>query len=218
MDRTGDEVYQLRFRDLDSGVDLADEVPQASFGGAWSAASDIFFYTVKDEAHRPSQVWRHMLGTAFEEDVLVLEDPDEQFEVNVRASRSGGLVVLWSRSRDTNEVWVVDARRPSDPPRSVGGRRNGVEYHAEHAVLPDGTDTLLVVTNDEAEEFRLVRCPVPREADQDAGSWEAVRSEDPAERLERVDAFATHAVLWFRSDGRRRLRVLPMAALDSRGF
>ena len=218
VDWTGDEVYRLQFRDLDSGVDLADEVPQTSFGGAWSAASDVFFYTVKDEAHRPFQVWRHTLGTALEEDVLVLEDPDEQFEVNVRATRSGGLVVLWSESIDTNEVWVVDAHHPTSQPRSVGGRRKGVEYHAEHALLPDGADTLLVVTNDDAQEFRLVRCPVPRDADHDHRSWETVRPEDPSARLERVDAFATHAVMTFRSDGRRRLRVLPMDALDSRGF
>ena len=93
------------------------------------------------------------------DDVLVLSEPDERFELNVRASRSGGLVVIWSASRDTTEVWVVDAHDPRAAPRSVGGRRVGVEYHAEHAVLPDGTEVLLLVTNDEAQEFRLARCP-----------------------------------------------------------
>ncbi len=133
-------------------------------------------------------------------------------------TRSGGLVVLWSEGRDTTEVWVVDTHRPLDPPRSVGGRRAGVEYDAEHAVLPDGSDCLLLVTNDGAEEFRLARCPVPRDADQDHTAWEPVRPEDPAERLYRVDAFATHVVLGFRSEVRHRLRVLPVDALDSAGF
>ena len=59
VDRTGDEVYRLRFRDLESGDDLADEVPRTYYGGAWSADSDLFFYTVHDEAYRPFQVWRH---------------------------------------------------------------------------------------------------------------------------------------------------------------
>ena len=99
--------------------------------------------------------------------MLVLEEPDERFELNVRATRSGALVVIWAASRDTREVWVVDAASPTSTPRSVGGRRPGMEYHAEHVVLPDGTDTLLLVTNDDATEFRLARCPVPREADQD---------------------------------------------------
>jgi oligopeptidase B len=218
VDRAGDEVYRLRFRDLDTGKDLVDEIPRSYYGGAWSADSAHFFYTLHDEAYRPSQVWRHALGTSCDEDVQVLAEPDQRFELCLRATRSGELVVIWSESRDTSEVWVVDARHPTGPVRSVGGRRQGVEYHAEHAVLADGTDLLLVVTNDEAEEFRLVSCPVPRDADQDHGAWQPVRPEDPAERLQRVDAFAGHAVLGFRSGGRRRLRVLPLDGLDSAGL
>ncbi len=217
VDQTGDEVYRLRFRDLDTGKDLPDEVPRSYYGGAWSADSGTFFYTVHDQAYRPFQVWRHALGSSYDEDVLVLEEPDERFELNVRATRSGGLVVLWSEDRDTSEVWVLDASQPTVPPRSVGGRRPGVEYHAEHAVLPDGSDTLLLVTNDEAEEFRLASCPVPREADQDPAAWRPVRPEDPTERLESVEAFASHVVLCFRSGGTQRLRLLPITALEAPG-
>ena len=67
----------------------------------------------------------------------------------------------------------------------------------------------MLVTNDDAVEFRLVRAPVPRTADQDHTSWVEVRAEDPAERLERVDAFADHLVLSLRSGGEHRLRVVP---------
>ncbi|MET0998783.1 MAG: prolyl oligopeptidase family serine peptidase [Marmoricola sp.] len=218
VDRTGDEVYELRFRDLESGEDLEDVVPRSYYGGAWSAASDHFFYTVHDDSYRPFQVWRHAIGTSYDGDVLVLDEPDERFELSVRSTRSGGLVVIWSESRDTREVWVLDAHQPLQPARSVGGRRPGVEYHAEHAILPDGEETLLVVTNDDAVEFRLARCPVPREADQDHTSWEPLRPEVPAERVYRVDAFATHVVIGFRSEGIHRLRVVPLGALDSPGF
>ena len=218
VDRTGDEVYELRFRDLESGDDLPDAVPRSYYGGAWSAASDHFFYTLHDDSYRPFQVWRHAIGSAYDKDVLVLEEPDERFELNLRATRSGGLVVIWSESRDTSEVWVLDARRPLEPARSVGGRRAGVEYHAEHAILPDGNETLLLVTNDGAAEFALARCPVPRDADQDHASWEPLRPEVPSERVYRVDAFATHVVLGFRSEGVHRLRVIPLEALDSPGF
>jgi oligopeptidase B len=218
VDRTGDEVYELRFRDLGTGEDLPHVVPRSYYTGAWSADSAYFFYTVHDDAYRPFQVWRHHIGMPYDDDVLVLDEPDERFELEVRGTRSGGLVVLWAQSRDTREVWVVDAHHPTSSPRSVGGRRPGIEYHAEHAVLPDGGDTLLLVTNDDAQEFRLVRCPVPRAADQDHTVWEPVRAEEPTERLERVDAFASHVVLSFRSEVRHRLRVLPLDALGGSGF
>ncbi len=218
VDRTGDEVYELCFRDLERDEELEDRVPRSYYGGAWSADSATFFYTVHDEAYRPHQVWRHVLGTPRGDDVLVLEEPDERFELGLRGTRSGGLIVIWAESRDTGEVWVVDARRPDSPPRSVGGRRPGVEYHAEHAVLGDGSDVLLVVTNDGAPEFRLACCEVPRVTDQDHHAWRAVRQEEPTERLERVDAFATHAVLGFRSAGRHRLRVVPLDDLAGAGL
>ena len=218
VDFDGDEVYELRFRDLASGRDLADVVPRTAPGGAWSADSSYFFYLVHDELWRQHQVWRHRVGTPATEDELVLEEPDGQFELEVVATRSGDLVVIWSENRDTSEVWVLDAREPEGPAYSVGGRRRGVEYHAEHVRHADGSDELLLVTNDDAPEFRLARCPVPRSGDQDSSSWSAVRLEDPAERLERADAYAGHVVLTSRVGGRNQLRILPLDDLNGEGI
>lgn len=209
VDTTGDEVYRLRFRDLGTGEDLPDEVPRCYYGGAWSADSGEFFYTVHDDAYRPHQVWRHRLGSDVADDVLVLSEPDEAFELHLRASRSGELVVILSESRTTSETWVVETSDPAGAPRSVGGRRPGVVYRAEHVRGPGGGH-LLLVTDDGAEEFRLVRAPVPATAaGQDHTSWVEVRGEDPAERLERVDAFAGHVVLSLRTRAEHRLRLLP---------
>ena len=218
VDFAGDEVYELRFRDLATGADLPDVVPRSYYGGAWSSDSAYFFYTVHDDMFRPHQVWRHRLGTPVAEDVLVVEEPDEQFELMVRATRSGGSVVIWSENRDTSEVWVVPAADPTAPPRSVGGRRPGIEYHAEHVVLPDGPPRLLVVTNDDATEFRLMTAPVPVDADQDHTAWAPARPPGDGERLESVEAFATHVVLVSRADGHTRLRLVPVAELDASGI
>src|SRR5207244_1522980 len=57
VDLVGDEVYRLHFRDLGSGQDLEDEIERTYYGGAWSAGSDQFFYTVHDAAYRSFQVW-----------------------------------------------------------------------------------------------------------------------------------------------------------------
>ncbi|HSV38722.1 MAG TPA: prolyl oligopeptidase family serine peptidase [Nocardioidaceae bacterium] len=218
VDLTGDEVYELRFRDLFTGTDLPDVIPRSYYGGAWCATSENFFYTVHDAAYRPFQIWRHRIGAPVQEDALVLEELDERFELNLRATRSGGLVVIWAESRTTNEAWVIDAHAPASPPTSVGGRRDGVEYHAEHAIFPDGGEALLVVTNDAATEFRLMHCPVPRDSDQTHEAWHELRPENPEERLERVDAFGSHAVLSFRSATEHRLRVLPIGAIESEGM
>ncbi len=208
VDRTGDEVFALRFRDLATGSDLPDVIERSYYGAAWSADSTWFFYTVHDEAYRPFQVWRHRLGTDPADDVLVLEEPDERFEVVVRGTRTGDLVVVFSESNTTSECWVVDAHDVTRGPWSVGGRRDGIRYHTEHRRLPDGSSDLLIVTNDDAVEFRLMAAPVPAGADQDASAWREARAEDPADRIERVDAFADGVVLHLRTGGDHVLRVL----------
>ena len=147
VDRTGDEVYELRFRDLRTGSVLDEVVPRTYYGGAWSADSRWFFYTVHDAAYRPHQVWRHQIGTAVEDDVLVLEEPDERFELHLRASRSGSTILVLSESRDTGEVWTIEAHEPVSAACSGGGRRPGVVYRAEHV---RESDALLLVTNDDA--------------------------------------------------------------------
>ena len=217
-DVIGDEVYTLRFRDLSSGEDLEEAVLRSYYGGAWSPDSRHFFYTVHDQAYRPHQIRRHTLGTPVADDVLVLEEADERYELCLRAPRSGGPLVLWAESRDTREVWVLDGDDPEARPLSVGGRRRGVEYHAEHLRRPDGSEHLLIVTNDGAEEFRLAGAPVPLSADQDHTAWWPIRPERPAERLERVDAFASHVVLALRRGGERMLRLLPTDGLDGAGI
>ncbi len=213
IDTAGDEVFELCFRDLRTGEDLPDRVSRCYFSGAWSADSRSFFYTVHDEAYRPHQVWRHRLGSDVADDVLVLTEPDERFELELRATRSGELVLITSGSRSTSEVWVVGADTPEAEPRSVGGRRHGVIYDAEHA-----GDGLLLVTNDDAVEFRLMRAPVPTDADQDHTTWTEARAERPDERLLGVDAFADALVLSYRADGQHRLRILRSNDLTGDGI
>jgi oligopeptidase B len=217
VDTQGDEVFELRFRDLRTGEDLPDRVPRSYYGGAWTGDSRWFFYTVHDDAYRPYQVWKHRLGTDAAFDELVLEEPDQRFELVVRAPRTGDLVVIWSESRSTSEVWVLDGTDPHCVPRSVGGRRPGVVYHVDHAPAVSG-DRLLVVTNDDAVEFRLMSAPVPRTADQDHSAWSEVRPEHPDERLLRADAFADAVVLSYRSEGQHRLRVVGHDDLAGEGL
>src|SRR4029077_18702224 len=99
VDTAGDEVFELRFRDLRTGEDLADTIARSYYGGAWSADSQWVFCTVHDEASRPWRVLRHRLGTDPADDAVVLEELDQRFELNVRSTRSGELIVLWSESR-----------------------------------------------------------------------------------------------------------------------
>lgn len=204
VDRTGEEVYELRFRDLETGEDLPDVLPRTYYSGAWSADSRSFFYTVHDKLYRPYQVWRHDLGTSADADELVREEPDAHYELQVRACRSGDVGVIWAESRDTSEVWVLDLHDPTAPARLVTPRRKGVVYHAEHARTADD-DVLLIVTDDGAPEFRLMSAPLAAPARE---HWRELVAEREDRRLHSVDAFAGHVVLGYRAADSTVLTVL----------
>ena len=81
----------MRIRDLAAGTDLPDRLEGTYYGTAWSADERYLFYTRPDHAMRPYQVWRHEMGTAQGDDVLVYEEPDERYNVDLELCRSGVL-------------------------------------------------------------------------------------------------------------------------------
>ena len=210
IDRTGGERYTMRVRDLSTGHDLADEIDDVYYSSAWSADSEVLFYTRPDAALRPWQIWRHRLGSRAEEDEMVFEEPDDRFFVGVGATRSERFIVISSSSKVTSEDHVIDAARPEDRPRLIEGRRQGVEYSIEHAVLPGEGDVFLVLTNDAgAENFAVMKAPADRPG---RDHWEELIPHRPSVRLTDVDAFAHHITIWEREQGLERIRVLGLAA------
>ena len=202
VDTAGDERFVLRFRDLRTGEDLPDVVDEVGYSGAWTADSSTFLYTVPDDTWRSERIRAHRLGSDPAEDRDVVVEDDRRFEVTVRLSRSEQAILVHSESRQTSEVWYVDPADPDLVPRSLGGRRDGVIYSAEHVRSTDHGGGFLLVTNDDAVEFRLVSCSAPGEP------WLEVRPEEPSERLDRVDAFAGHVVASHRHAGDNTLRIL----------
>ena len=206
IDLDGDEVYSLLFRDLETGEDLDEIVPRTYYGGAWSADSRSFLYTVHDDTYRPFQVWRHALGTSVDDDVLVLEDLDERLEIDLHASRSGAYAVISLNGRGFTEEWLVPTVDLGGAPRLVRPRELGVEYSLEHAVGhgPHGGNGFYVTTNLGADEFHVLWAP-----EDDPSSWVPLMEEHPAVRVWGVDAFADGVVLSLRREGAATLRVVP---------
>ena len=209
IDLDGDERFTMRFKDLVTGETTPDEIPDTFYGSAWSADGSALFYITVDAAWRPYRVWRHMIGTAASEDVVVYEETDEKFGVGVGLSRSQRYVMVGSSSKLTSEVWLLDAANPTGDFRVVAQRRSGVEYDVEHQVLPDGTDRLLILHNDGALNFELAQAQVDEPA-----VWTPLIAHRDDTRLLSVDAFAGHMVVYLRRDGLTGLRILPSAAAD----
>ena len=206
-DYTGAERYSLRVRDLATGAELPDDVPNTYYGVAWANDGATLFYTRPDEAMRPWQVWRHRLGTPVGDDVLVFQEDDERYYVAAERTRSGQYLVVTSASKLTTEVRFVDADTPEDPLRVVEPRREGVEYHVEHHRSAAEGDRFFVLTNDEAQNFRLAVAPV---ATPGRAHWTEVLADRSDTRLDDVDAFTGHLVCSERANALEQLRVIDL--------
>ena len=204
-DFSGDERFTLRIKDLTTGESLPDEVPDTFYGTAWSSDASTLFYVTVDEAWRPNRVWRHTVGTASTEDVVVYQEDDERFWVGVELTRSERFVVIDIHSKITSEVWVIPASNPTGEPAVVAPRRQGIEYAVEHH-----GHRFLILHNDGAEDFALAYTSADS-----PGEWEPLIPHTPGTRLEAVDAFENHLVVSLRTNGLTGLRVLPVGSDDS---
>ncbi len=200
-DHDGSERYTMRVRDLRTGSDLDDVIPETTYGTAW-AGDDTFFYVRQDAAMRPHQVWRHVMGTDPAEDVLVYEDPDERFFVSVGLSLTEAWVQISSSSKVTSEEHLISAADPTAAPRCVQPREQDVEYDVTHAPSPDG-DRFLILTNAAgAVNFKLMSAPVD---DTGKAAWTEVVPHRPDVKLEGITAFAGHVIRYERREGVRRI-------------
>jgi oligopeptidase B len=200
VDYSGKELHQLRFRDVRTGEDLDDQLEGVYYGSAWSADSRSFFYVRPDGAMRPFQVWRHRLGTPEDDDVLVLQEDDERFELTVELTKSERYIIFSSTSQITSESSFIPSDQPAATPRVIEPRQHGVEYSVDHQ-----GDRLLILTNDGARNFRLVAAPVDNPT---RSEWVELVAERPGVRLNATDVHVNHVVLGQRSDGLQRLEVL----------
>ena len=202
-DFSGDERFTLRIKDLATGDLLPDEIPGTFYGAAWSLDGSALFYVTVDDAWRPWRVWRHTVGTPHPDDVVIFEETDERFWVGVGLSRSERFLTVSSASKVTSEVWLLDAARPDGELTVVAPRRQGVEYSVAHQARADGTQRLLILHNDGAQNFELATAPVGR-----PGEWTPLIPGRADTRLLGVDAFSGYLAVYFRRDGLTGLRVI----------
>jgi oligopeptidase B len=207
-DTSGGERYTMRFRDLDNGDESTESLGDTSYGVAWANDNATVFFVRVDEAMRPHQLWCHQVGTDPSGDVLVYEESDERYYLGVGRTKDDRYILCGLDSKVTSEVRVLSADDPGGQFTIIEPRRQGIEYSVDHdRGDPDKgrQGRFLIVTNDGAEDFRLMAAPddAPGRA-----SWTEVIPAREGIRLDAVDPFANHLVVYEREDGETRIRVI----------
>src|SRR5262245_49748709 len=123
LDADGSERNTLKVRDLATGKDLADEIPEVRGGAVWSLDSQWLFYVGRDPTKWGQKVYRHKLGTPATDDQLVYEEMEEGFSVSLRVSLSDRFLIIEAGDFSTTDLKLVDLTRPTELPRSIAERK-----------------------------------------------------------------------------------------------
>ena len=155
-DTKGSEYFAIRVRDWDSGRDHDDLVEETDGGVVWTLDCKSFFYVKLDDNHRPMQVWRHRLGTAQADDILIYEEQDAGWFTHLHESTSGRFCVIAGGDHETSEQRLIDLADPDAPPRLVAAREEGVQYEvADHSKQHN-----ILSIADMAIDFKIVTAPL----------------------------------------------------------
>ncbi|HEY7842036.1 MAG TPA: S9 family peptidase [Gammaproteobacteria bacterium] len=208
-DTVGRELYTIRVRDLRTGELLADAIEGVFPGLAWGNDNRTIFYVGLDDTLRPYRVHSHALGANVAEDALLYEESDITFYLSLEKSRSREFIVVVATSTLSTETLLIDA--------GVAGARPVVFFARapDHRYFVDPVHgTGWVLTNWQAENFRLMR--VPLETSGDRSAWREVLPASDSVFLENFDAFDDFVAIEEVHAGSVRIRVLPAAGGEGR--
>ena len=201
-DTVGRRIFTIRFRDLDSGEYLKDEIPEVTGNLAWANDNKTLFYAKQDpQTLRSHQIWRHELGSDPSEDVLVYQEDDEEFSSYVWKTKSEKYLMIGSRQTLSSEARFLAADDPTGEFKLLLPREEKHEYSADHF----GGD-FYIYTNWEAKNFRLMKTPVGKTA---KSNWKEVIPHRDDVLLENFEIFEDYLVVAEREGGLVRMQVRP---------
>ena len=210
VDTSGSERYVVQILDLETGMQLPDRMENVAANLEWAEDSKTLFYVVLTASHRPAHLYRHTVGTLSDDDHLVHFEEDEGFFMGISKTRSREYIVVEMSSHATSEARFLSAHEPHAEPVTVLPRVKGVEYGIAHH-----GGHFYILSNENALNFALWRTPVTR---LDRAGWEPVLQHRDDTKLDGVDLFSGHMVVWERRGGLEHMRVIEMTpAPSSRG-
>jgi len=180
---------------------LGDVIENAEPDVAWANDNRTLLYVEKDPVTLLGRRVRvHVLGTPVSADRLVYEEPDEAFDLVVTRSKSERHLYIGSESTTSSEWRYARAGDPSLSFDVVVPREANHEYQIE-----DLDERLLIRTNWQAQNFRIVAAPLA--ACGDRAGWRDIVPHDPEVFLQSMDVFRDFLAVNERSAGLLRIRL-----------
>ncbi len=201
-------IYTVRFKNLETGEMLEDQIANTTGGGAWANDNKTFFYTSKNKVSLLSEkIYRHELGSQPETDVMVYHEKDPSYYIGVYKSKSDDYVIIWNSSTLVSDYHILDANNPrGDFQQFIPRDEKAHEYSIAHF-----EDKFYIVTNWDATNFRLMETPANATGKE---NWKEVIAHREDVLLEGIELFNNYMVVDERKNGLSNLRIINQTSGD----
>ncbi len=203
VDTVSRREYTIQIKNLQTGEVLSTQIENTTGGSTWANDNKTLFYSRKDSVTlRADKIYKHRLGTAVSEDVLVYYEKDNTFSTGVYKEKSRKYIVIECESTLTSEMRILKADEPEGIFEVFQKRKRGLEYSIAHY-----GDSFYVLTNkDDAENFKLMVTPELKTAQT---NWVELIPHSETVLLEGIDIFKDYLVVSERSDGLSKIKIQP---------
>ncbi len=204
-------IYTIHFKDLHQSINsqdvslpdyyLTDRLVETEGQIVWSNDNQTVFYVKKDlETLLGTQVYRHKLGTPQADDILVYEEDDHSFYMNLDKSRDDSQIYICLHATESTHCLALSADDPDGEFVELFPYQEQHEYHADKM-----GEHFYIVTNYQAKNFRLMKAAISQI--DDINNWQEVIPHRKDVLLEGIELFHNFIVVTEREHGQIRFIV-----------
>ena len=200
VDTVSRREYVIQFKNLETGELLADKIVRTSGGAVWASDNKTIFYTSKNPVTLLSEkIKRHALGTDAASDAVVYEEKDNTNYIGVSKSKNDQYIFIYSGGTLSSETRYIKANEPNAEFKVFQARMKDVLYD----VTPLA-DKFLIVTNDNAQNFKVMETPLDKTAKE---NWKEYIPHRQDVLVQGIDEFADYVAISERKNGLTQLAI-----------
>ena len=152
-DNNGRREYDIKILDSDTMEIIDAEITGTSRDIVWSNDNNYLIYSRKDPVTLiNNSVFVHKIGTPSSEDILILKENDQEYDINLIQSNSNKYAYINIEATNQNEIYLINLDNPLNTPKLFLERSESHLYYLEHK----NDHNFFILSNYDSPNFQVL--------------------------------------------------------------
>ncbi len=200
-DLSGRREFNLKIKDLSTNKIIDESIFNSSGNVIWDNSNEFIFYTKKDpKTLITNKVFKHKLGDKQENDLLIYQEKDPEFNLSISKSRLKKYLFINISKTESSETWILDLAKDNAKPICFLKRQENHLYS-----VTENHDCFYVITNkDNCKNFKIIKTNLNLSSD--LFNWKTIIEHSEESYIEGLDTFKEYFYLETREDGLPKIK------------